>query len=65
MALLAAFMLREDARQSLPDYLDSKIAASIGKPFRPVAEDVAGFEEYLARYRACLPVEAAAIAALK
>ena len=35
MAVLAAYMLRLDAEQSLPDYLDERIAASIGGPSRP------------------------------
>ena len=30
MAVLAAFMVREDKKQSLPDFLDSMIAGSIG-----------------------------------
>jgi len=65
MALLAAFMLRADPAQGLADFLDSKIAGSVGAARAPESEDLAGFEEYLRRYRACLPVEAAAVAAMK
>jgi sugar (pentulose or hexulose) kinase len=65
MALLAAFLIRDDMKQNLPDYLDAKIAGSIGERFLPVPEDVAGFEEYFRRYKACLPIETAAIKALK
>ena len=35
MAVLAAYMLRADADQSLPDYLDSRIAGSMGTADRP------------------------------
>ena len=35
MAVLAAYMLRADADQSLPDYLDSLIAGSMGTAGRP------------------------------
>lgn len=65
MALLAAFMIREDKKQNLPDYLDSKIASSIGERFLPIPEDVAGFEEYFKRYHAGLPIETAAISMLQ
>ena len=37
MAVLAAYMQREDAKQSLPDYLDARIAKSIGKRVDPTA----------------------------
>ena len=33
MAVLAAYMLRDDANQSLPDYLDERIGTSIEQPF--------------------------------
>lgn len=65
MALLAAFLVRENKGQSLPDYLDAKIAGSIGSRFDPVPEDVKGFDEYFARYHASLSIETAAIKALK
>ena len=35
MAVLAAYLLRADTGQSLPDYLDERIAGSIGEPVRP------------------------------
>jgi len=65
MALLAAFLIREDKAQALPEYLDSKIAGSVGAPCRPLPEDLAGFEAYLGRYRECLAIETAAVAALR
>jgi sugar (pentulose or hexulose) kinase len=65
MALLAAYGIRADAAQSLPDYLDQRIAGSIGKPVRPDPRDVAGFDAFFARYRRGLAVEAKAIEALR
>ncbi len=65
MALLAAYMLRENQAQSLPDWLDEKIAGSIGAPLAPDPKDVAGFREFFARYKSGLAVERAAIAALR
>ena len=47
MAVLAAFMLRADASQSLPDYLDERIAGSIGRPVAPDPGDVAGIRGVL------------------
>lgn len=64
MAVLAAYMLRADTRQSLPDYLDEKIAASIGKPVRPDPRDVSGFEEFFARHKKGLAIEREAVKAL-
>ncbi|HET9598762.1 MAG TPA: FGGY-family carbohydrate kinase [Anaeromyxobacteraceae bacterium] len=65
MALLAAYLVRGDAAQSLPDFLDERIAASIGKPVRPDLRDVAGFDAFFARHRKGLAVEAEAVKALR
>jgi sugar (pentulose or hexulose) kinase len=64
MAVLAAYMLRADAKQSLPDYLDERIAKSIGKPVKPDPRDVKGFAEFFARHRKGLAVEREAVKAL-
>jgi sugar (pentulose or hexulose) kinase len=64
MAVLAAYMLRADAAQSLPDYLDSVIAGSIGAPVAPDPRDVAGFEAFFARHAKGLAIERAAVQAL-
>ena len=64
MAVLAAYVLRPDARQSLPDYLDSLIAGSIGKPVKPDPRDVAGFAEFFARHKKGLAIEREAVKAL-
>jgi sugar (pentulose or hexulose) kinase len=65
MALLAAFMVRRDVAQSLPDYLDERIASSIGKPVKPEPRDVEGFREFFARHKKALAVEAEAVRALR
>jgi sugar (pentulose or hexulose) kinase len=64
MAVLAAYMLREDASQSLPDYLDARIASSIGAAVTPDPADVAGFEAFFARHRRGLAIERAAVESL-
>ena len=64
MAVLAAYMLRADEAQTLPDYLDERIADSVGKPIEPDPRDVAGFEEFLARHARGLAIEREAVKAL-
>jgi sugar (pentulose or hexulose) kinase len=65
MAVLAAYMRAESARQSLPDYLDARIAQSIGKPVRPEPRDVKGFAEFFARHGKGLAIEREAVKALE
>ena len=65
MAVLAAYLLRDDPDLSLPDYLDERIAGSIGAPVAPDPRDVAGFNVFFARYRAGLAIERAAVQALR
>ncbi len=64
MAVLAGYMLRADAKQSLADYLDERIARSIGKPVNPDPRDVKGFTEFFARHKAGLAIEREAVKAL-
>ncbi len=64
IAVLAAYLLREDRDESLPDYLDQRIAGTVGAPVAPDPRDAAGFEVFFARHRAGLGVERAAIQAL-
>ena len=64
MAVLAAYMLRADAKQSLPNYLDERIAKSIGKPVRPEPRDVKGFAQFFARHKKGLAIEREAVKAL-
>ncbi|MFW5742454.1 MAG: xylulokinase [Spirochaetota bacterium] len=64
MALLAAYMVRKAEGQRLADFLDAVFAGSMGRAVAPDARDVAGFNEFFARYTAGLPIEAAAVKAL-
>jgi sugar (pentulose or hexulose) kinase len=65
MAVLAAYRLAADATQSLPDYLDARIAKTIGKPVRPDPRDIKGFAEFFARQARGLAVEREAVKALE
>ncbi len=65
MAVLAAYMLRTEATQSLADYLDERISSSIGAPVKPDPRDVAGFAEYFARHEKGLAIEREAVEALR
>jgi sugar (pentulose or hexulose) kinase len=64
MSVLAAYMLREDASETLPDYLDRLIAGSIGAPVRPDPRDVQGFDAFFARHKKGLAIEREAVRAL-
>jgi sugar (pentulose or hexulose) kinase len=65
MALLAAFALRGDSTQSLPDFLDRALAGSVGAALKPDPVDVAGFDAFFARYHAGLPIERSAVDTLR
>ena len=64
MALLAAYMLRTEPGQSLPDYLDERVAGTIGAPVAPDPVDVAGFNAFYARHTRGLAIERAAVETL-
>ncbi len=66
IALLAAYMLRKSAQEPLESYLTGKVfAGKAGTTVAPDAGDVAGFAAFMARYKAGLVIEQAAVAALK
>ena len=61
IALLAGYLINKGGK-SLPDYLEEVVfAGNTGTSIAPTAEDVAGFEKYIANYKACLPIEQAAV----
>lgn len=64
MALLAAYMIRKDANQDLPDYLDGVFSGSARTSVAPDPGDVEGFNEFFRRYTRGLPIEAAAVETL-
>ncbi len=62
IALLAAYLVKNDRQLSLADYLDEVVfAGQAGVEIAPTAEDVAGFNRYIENYKACLPIEQAAV----
>jgi sugar (pentulose or hexulose) kinase len=63
MAVLATYLLRSDATESLADYLDARIAKSIGKAVRPDPRDVKGFAEFFDRHKKGLAIEREAVKA--
>ena len=58
MALLVAYMINKEDGESLPDYLDNKVFAG-AKSVSVMADesDVKGFADFLAKYKAALPME--------
>lgn len=66
MAALAAYMQRKAKDESLSDYLADKVfGGKDGVIEQPDSTDAAGFEKFLKRYNACLPIERAAINTLR
>ncbi len=65
-AILAAYMMEREAGQSLGDYLEHRIfAGQTGTTIEPDPSDVAGFDAFIERYKACLPSEAGAVKGLR
>lgn len=61
IAVLAAFLTGRDDDQTLADYLETRVfAAADLETVEPDPQDVAGFDAFLKRYVAALPVERAA-----
>lgn len=62
MALLAAYAATKDEGESLEDYLNNRVFADVsGSTLEPEAADVAGFNDYMKKYRALLEVEGKAV----
>ena len=58
MALLAAYMIDKAPGETLEDFLQNRVfAGSQGSCAYPDPKGVAGFEDYLRRYIACLPAQ--------
>ena len=58
MALLVSYMIQKEDGESLPDFLDNKVFAG-AKSVSVMADDsdVKGFADFLAKYKAALPME--------
>lgn len=66
IAILASYMINKEEGETLDDFLNNKIfAGEEGETMAPDAADVKGFDEFAARYKACLPIERAAVETLK
>lgn len=66
IALLASYRQNRAEGQSLPDYLNDQIfGGEDGKVEQPVPADVDGFDQFMKRYNAGLPIERAAVETLR
>lgn len=66
IALLASYMVNKKEGETLDQFLaDQVFAGSEGLEMQPKAEDVAGFDAFIERYKAGLPIEKAAVESLK
>lgn len=66
IALLAAYMKNKEEGETLAEYLNEHVfAGEKGETLAPGEADVLGFERFTARYKAGLPIEQAAVEALK
>ena len=61
-ALLAAYRVWKEDGETLDAYLEKKVfGGQHGTVMEPDAEDVKGFDEFMVRYHAGLPIERAAV----
>lgn len=66
IALLAAFMANKAGNETLEDYLNKKVFANEkGSTITPDQKDVDGFAAFMARYKAGLGIERAAVEGMK
>lgn len=66
IALLASYMLQKEDGETLADYLQEKVfGGDEGEKMEPTPEDVKGFDTFIKRYQAGLPIERAAVDSLK
>ena len=66
IAVLAAFMLQNQEQVSLADYLAKRVFSDMGvSRVIPDPQDAAGFESFMERYHAGLPIERAAVDTLR
>ena len=66
IALLAEYMVSKEDGETLDAYLNNKICAGEkGETLNPDPADVEGFDKFIEVYKAGLPIEAAAVGAMK
>ena len=62
IALLAAYVVNNEKKLSLADYLDQVVfAGNTGTEVSPDPDDVIGFNKYIENYKTALPIEEAAV----
>ncbi len=62
IALLASYLVNKAEGETLDDFLNNKIfAGQKSVTLEPNADDVAGFDQFIERYKAGLPIERAAV----
>ncbi len=62
MAVLAAYMLGKEDRESLEDYLNNKVfAGQSGTTLTPDEKDAAGFDRFVENYKACFAAQHGAV----
>ncbi len=63
IALLGSYLVNNNKKQSLADFLDEKVfAGNAGVEIAPTAEDIAGFNAYIENYKKGIAIEKAAVA---
>lgn len=66
IALLASYMVNKKDGETLDDFLNNSVfAGDTGVEMAPDAEDVAGFNAFIETYKAGLPIERAAVEAMR
>lgn len=66
IALLGAYMLNKEEKETLEDYLGQKVfAGMLGSRIDPDPKDVEGYERFLERYKNGLSIEKAAVENLR
>lgn len=62
MAVLASYLIQKQEGESLENYLDNRVfAGQKGSTLAPTKEGAEGFDKFIERYKAGLPVERAAV----
>ena len=65
IALLASYLVNKKDGETLDDFLNDRVfAGDTGSVMAPEADDVAGFDAFIERYKTGLPIERAAVDAL-
>lgn len=66
IALLASYMVNKAEGETLDAYLENKVfGGNAGSEMSPDPKDVEGFDTFIQRYKAGLPIERAAVESLK